>query len=864
MSDGGQDAGAEKVKPIQGWFEFLNRIKLLSEKTKHQQLLTKKVRERFAQDRVTQFGEFGNVCEAIGKRNSQFVWDAYSVYLDTCVYNTLSFQNKGRLSTPLVGSVHYGCGLLGKWQALTYRPHEEYFQSKVSKDSDGWSTLTASARKVFDNYYRNELPLRAHLASNPFLSIPIAIYLDAAKDTNKNNVQGIISNICASLGATHNVNFIYFGKNECQQLHNWFLHANDLDEFLDGRDFTNPNDEWLINDETNDKFLFSRNTWNDIISCLEGATSGLLPEKIDVLNETQIANMSDDQKKKHELDKYNYLKSSRHIALRTIITAIYSALHLIIFSNKSAIKTSIKDVKGILACIAPLYTRPGMTDQSMSIPGYEYCDFANYIAGYAITDVNSGDYNIESSLKSFMNQLQALERTVSCFARIEQLALTYQSGAGTLTTENVIRECCIINHEVLRHVNKWQPWFDNNLKPFAEQPSDFIAKLTKNDIMVGASSKITDLLERIGRHVSSRYKMNNCGQTCSKLAFKSIFLYSEPGCGKENIAKIIHLIGQTYKKNRVTSRVTNIIWEKPDNYVKLLVSKKEAQNPWLEEWLQNWNDFDKEKIDVSFSGGSSDNDPPTGVNILNNKNYYVLNCGVVKNDADFNRVFFGELIQKENSSTAHYPVTGSGAVLAAQLTGGSVFFDEFNTLDKRFDSKFLRFLEKPYRFTVNMNRNLLSFDAEILIIMASNKDQKQLIEELNFNPAVVFRATENFFRIPPLRERKEDIAVFVLHQLLAKKKSAIEAQQSMKCVTNIHRISTEGMRLICEMDWKENYRGVRSFINTLIENREIRKIEDSVVSFEEVLEALTKMDALHSGAAYLKESGSSRPTIIVQ
>lgn len=124
-----------------------------------------------------------------------------------------------------------------------------------------------------------------------------------------------------------------------------------------------------------------------------------------------------------------------------------------------------------------------------------------------------------------------------------------------------------------------------------------------------------------------------------------------------------------------------------------------------------------------------------------------------------------------------------------------MFFDEFNTLNPNLDAVFLRFLEKPYRYMVELPNDTYAPEAGLLVLMASNKDQAELIK-VGFNPAVVFRATENFFRIPPLRERKEDIAVFVLQQLLDRKENT-----NKQCIKNMHRVSTEGMRLICDMIW---------------------------------------------------------------
>ncbi len=847
----------DRLQPVEGWRQFEQRIAKLTEPGGFAEFLSPEIQKRIeakypppniGRPKGLSIGSIGRWLEttspdtpnpeagfsmyevgrAIAARNASFVWDAYEVYLDACAYNTESFKppSETALGIPIAAAVHYGCGLLGLWHPLSYYRQPQYFRY----GQGGWSTLTQASRKRFAHFYSNVLPLRAHLASNPFLQGRLFVFLDATGTTvDWTQIARLTSNDLCFL----------VRKESSQALHKWLTTSNDLDDFLDGVDLK---DEKLKTELLGAQ-IFNEKEWEELIAIIDKAASGW------------ISKTKNDAK--------------RAMALRMLIVANYSALHLRLFegvASHEAALNPLDDVKGILSCVVPLYTRtkkdqssplsagtpkllrsvkrliiraarlPTKTKRESSAAetsAYEFSDFANYIAGYGVKD-NEG---LNEAFEALEKQAFALEQTITCFARVEQLART--SGASSLRTENVIRECCLVESEVLAHVNEWGRWFRKEIgnERFV---SDFSDDLTENNEgMVGASYKMLDLFGRLKQRASNRHSPEGAGCKHGKLKidFRTLFLYSEPGCGKENLAKLIHLLGQLENDTYVDV----IEWcGKCNKELKQLTDANDKER--LAAWLNGWNDFDKEDPQIKIHSGKD-------LEVRMSKrptNYYVLNCGEANTRDDLKSLLFGKF--GKVSARRYAPDKRSGAILAGHLTAGTVFLDEFNTLDRSLDATFLRFLEKPYRYSVTFEGNMYSPNAQVLMILASNKDKDELVRD-GRNPAVVFRATENFFRIPPLRERKEDIAIFVLHQLLAKK-NAKAANEYSKC---IHRLNTEGMRLICEMNWEENYRGVRSFLNTLLENREIRQLKEREISFDEVVEALQKIEALRSGPSRLSD-----------
>ncbi|MBI2933436.1 MAG: sigma-54-dependent Fis family transcriptional regulator [Planctomycetes bacterium] len=94
--------------------------------------------------------------------------------------------------------------------------------------------------------------------------------------------------------------------------------------------------------------------------------------------------------------------------------------------------------------------------------------------------------------------------------------------------------------------------------------------------------------------------------------------------------------------------------------------------------------------------------------------------------------------------------------------GGTAFLDEVGELAPTAQVKLLRFLEER-SFTRLGGTELLSVD--VRIVSATNQDLDQRIREGKFREDLYFRLNVVKLRIPPLRERKDDIPLLVAHFL---------------------------------------------------------------------------------------------------
>ncbi len=92
--------------------------------------------------------------------------------------------------------------------------------------------------------------------------------------------------------------------------------------------------------------------------------------------------------------------------------------------------------------------------------------------------------------------------------------------------------------------------------------------------------------------------------------------------------------------------------------------------------------------------------------------------------------------------------------------GGTIFLDEIATISPKMQIELLRVLETKTFVRVGGNKEISS---DFRVICATNKDLKKLVEEGTFREDLYYRLNVVNIRIPPLRERTEDIPLLVDH-----------------------------------------------------------------------------------------------------
>ena len=94
--------------------------------------------------------------------------------------------------------------------------------------------------------------------------------------------------------------------------------------------------------------------------------------------------------------------------------------------------------------------------------------------------------------------------------------------------------------------------------------------------------------------------------------------------------------------------------------------------------------------------------------------------------------------------------------------GGTIFLDEISQISPKLQSRLLRVLQEKEVLRIGGDY-ILNIDARV--IAATNHNLYQLVQKGEFREDLFFRINVLNLRVPPLRERKEDIPILVRHLL---------------------------------------------------------------------------------------------------
>lgn len=132
--------------------------------------------------------------------------------------------------------------------------------------------------------------------------------------------------------------------------------------------------------------------------------------------------------------------------------------------------------------------------------------------------------------------------------------------------------------------------------------------------------------------------------------------------------------------------------------------------------------------------------------------------------------------------------------------GGTLFLDEINSMPLHLQSKLLRVLQDG-SFRSLGARQVKTVDVKI--IAAINVEPLQAIRDRQLRQDIYYRLSMMSIRIPPLRERKKDIASFV-SRYVSKHNATFHKQ--------VNRISEEVIQCLERYDWPGNVRQLEQVV----------------------------------------------------
>jgi two-component system, NtrC family, response regulator GlrR len=208
-----------------------------------------------------------------------------------------------------------------------------------------------------------------------------------------------------------------------------------------------------------------------------------------------------------------------------------------------------------------------------------------------------------------------------------------------------------------------------------------------------------------------------------------------------------------------------------------------------------------------------------------------VNCGAIP-VALFENELFGHV---GGAFTGARP---SSEGLVAEAEGGTLFLDEIDTLEPSGQVKLLRFLQqREYR---RLGENRLR-TANVRVVAASNVDLCRSVRESRFREDLFFRLHVFPIRVPPLRDRPEDIEPLL-------------AEYVGRCAddygTSPVRFTAEAMRRLETYAWPGNVRELENCVRYLTSLRLDRAVDSG---------DLKLLDDLVPAAAFAFSNGAAAP-----
>ncbi|MFH1195991.1 MAG: sigma-54 dependent transcriptional regulator [bacterium] len=173
-----------------------------------------------------------------------------------------------------------------------------------------------------------------------------------------------------------------------------------------------------------------------------------------------------------------------------------------------------------------------------------------------------------------------------------------------------------------------------------------------------------------------------------------------------------------------------------------------------------------------------------------------VNCGALPEP-----LFESELFGHEKGAFTGAVRTKPGLLEFADT--GTFFFDEIGDMSISLQIKLLRMLEEKKIRRVGGQKEI---PIDVRIIAATNKNLEQAVTEGRFRDDLYYRLNTIHIKMPPLRDRKDDILLLANHFL----KELCEKEDK-----TLKTFSADAVRVLMEYSWPGNIRELQNIIGRI-------------------------------------------------
>jgi DNA-binding NtrC family response regulator len=176
------------------------------------------------------------------------------------------------------------------------------------------------------------------------------------------------------------------------------------------------------------------------------------------------------------------------------------------------------------------------------------------------------------------------------------------------------------------------------------------------------------------------------------------------------------------------------------------------------------------------------------------KNFIVCDVTTIPKE-----LFLTELFGYEKGAFTGADKSKKGLVELAD--GGTLFIDEIGEISPQDQAHLLRFVEKKELRPIGSN---IIKKVDVRIISATSKNIDEEVEKGNFRSDLFFRLSQFRIKIPPLRERKEDIFPLILDTLR-------KLTDDEKKINMLYDFLQKNSSFILSYNWPGNVRELKNF-----------------------------------------------------
>jgi DNA-binding NtrC family response regulator len=176
--------------------------------------------------------------------------------------------------------------------------------------------------------------------------------------------------------------------------------------------------------------------------------------------------------------------------------------------------------------------------------------------------------------------------------------------------------------------------------------------------------------------------------------------------------------------------------------------------------------------------------------------FLAVNCGAVSRE-----LLESELFGHEKGSFTGATAAKPGLIAAAEE--GTLFLDELGEMPGPMQVSLLRFLDRGEYRPVGSTRTL---QANVRIVGATNQDIQELVHQGRFRDDLLYRINTVTLRVPPLRERTEDLPTLIEHIL-----HTLRIPGAPK-----RTIAQEALQHLTAYPWPGNVRELRNVIERIV------------------------------------------------